>query len=160
MIVDKETALDKWKANERKTIMRDKKEDTECVRPMTSAELAEINRKHGQLQSPNIEFSILEDSTKVNVDVEAARRLQRARETYNTPLGMRQKLDLTNIEESILKMLMDHEDLLRRRDAENFRFLLPNPADINRINENGTLEYKRGWKAGAQYLINLNKGLR
>jgi len=90
----------------------------------------------------------------------AARKEQRARETFKarvTHMGFI-GIDPMNLEQSIMAMLIRHEESVMKQYNDSFRFKLPNNKDLARINENGTLEYKRGWKAGAQYMITLNKG--
>lgn len=85
----------------------------------------------------------------------AARSLQRANRSYNT---FKHGMDQMDIKNSIIKMLIFHEMSLKKEWDDAFKFKLPNPGDLRRISEK--LHNKEDlilWKAGAQYMINLNK---
>jgi hypothetical protein len=101
------------------------------------------------------EFSEISKSN--DIKIEGERKKQRARHTINGGRYGISRINIYDLTESVLKLLVEHEEFIMEEYKKSFNFKLPTPKDLKNINENGTLEYKRGWKAGAQYMINLNK---
>ena len=112
-----------------------------------------MTKINGELNSSEFSEIAEEKNEKVNRN----RKEQRARQTFVGNLYMGNKLDIYNLEASILDMLIRHEEFVMEDHKQSFRFKLPTPKDVANIDKNATLEYKRGWKSGAQYMINLNR---